>query len=92
MHVQSQDSIHTYSGCTNMVVECNFNLKLKAEITSTGAVGGKYSCSVSPSEINMLGGMTQVCATLTEANLGSQPGGTDNVTVANIKIFVQPQS
>jgi len=86
-----QDSIYKYSGCTTMQVQCNFNLKLSCEITSLGVVGGKYSCSVTPSDIDSPGGSTSVCATLTDADLSDQPGGSTNITVANIKIFVIPR-
>jgi hypothetical protein len=86
-----QDSIYKYSGCTSMQVQCNFNLTLSCEITSRGVVGGKYSCSVSPANIDAPGGTTSVCAELKDADLGDQPGGTNNVTVADIKIFVIPR-
>jgi hypothetical protein len=87
----SQDDIHSYSGCDSMVIECNFNLTLSAAITATGQVGGDYGVSVNPADIDSPGGTAQVCATLANANLGSQPGGTNNVHVANIKIFVIPR-
>jgi len=86
-----QDSIYKYSGCTTMQVLCNFNLTLSCEITSRGVVGGNYSCSVSPADIDSPGGTTSVCAELKDAVLGDQPGGTTNVTVADIKIFVIPR-
>lgn len=87
-----QDSIYKYSGCTTMTLDCNFNLTLSCEITSLGVVGGTYSCSVSPADIDAgAGKTTQVCAELKNADLGAQPGGTNNVHVANIKIFVIPR-
>jgi hypothetical protein len=87
----SQVDIHTYEGTTSMTVECNFNLTLSVEITPTGAVGGKYSASINPADIDSPGGTTTVKATLKEANLGDQAGGTANVTVAHIKVFVVPR-
>ena len=87
----SQQSVHQYQGCTNMTVECNFNITLSCSITATGAVGGKYGCSVSPTDIDSPGGTAQVCATLNEAKLGDQAGGTTNVQVATVTIKVVPR-
>lgn len=86
-----QDSIYQYSGCTTMQVQCNFNLTLSCEISSLGVVGGDYSCSVSPSDLDAPGGSTSVCAKLKNASLGDVAGGSTNVHVANIKIFVVPR-
>ena len=100
VHVKDQDklkiklqqkSIHEYEGCTDMVVETNFNLSMSCTITPTGAVGGKYSCSVNPPDIDAPGGTTTLCAKLKSANLGDQPGGKKNVKVATIKIWVVPR-
>jgi len=87
----NQVDIHTYSGCTDMVVQCNFDLTLSCSISPTGEVGGKYSCSINGADIFAPGGTAEVCATLKEANLGDQPGGSKNVKVATVKISVVPQ-
>jgi hypothetical protein len=87
----NQVDIHTYEGCTTMTVQCNFDLTLSCSISATGAVGGKYSCSVSPADINAPGGTADVCAKLKEANLGDQPGGSKNVKVATVTIKVVPR-
>jgi len=86
-----QVSIYKYSGCTTMNVLCNFNLTLSVEIVPTGSVGGSYSASISPADIDSPGGSTQVCAELKDAVLSEQPGGQNNVTVANIKLYVIPR-
>jgi hypothetical protein len=86
-----QQSIHSYEGCTNMTVECNFNLKLSCSISKTGAIDGDYGCSVSPSDIDNPGGVTSVCATLVDAKLGGTPGGTNDVHVATVTIKVVPR-
>ena len=100
VHVKDQDklkiklqqiSIHEYEGCTDIVVETNFNLSMSCKIVPTGAVGGDYSCSVSPSDINAPGGTTTVCAKLKKAKLGDQAGGTKNVKVAVVKLLVVPR-
>ncbi len=87
----NQVSVHEYSGCTNMTVQCNFDLSLSCSIAATGAVGGKYSCSLSPADVAAPGGTVEVCATLKDANLGDQPGGSKNVNVATVTIKVVPQ-
>jgi hypothetical protein len=88
----TQDSIHTYSGCRTVNVECNFKVKLIPSIAApagTTAIG-KFSASFTPAIIEPSGGSTQLCATLTEANLKQYTGGTNGVVVAYIKIFVVP--
>jgi len=86
-----QKSIHTYEGCTDMTVKCNFNIKLSCSISKNNAVPGDYSCSVTPTDINTGGGVATVCAKLVNANLGSTPGGTNNVQVATVTIKVVPR-
>ena len=89
--VQSETDIHTFSGCTNMVVENNFNVVFSCSISATGAVPGDYSCSVTPSSLPAGGGTVQVCATLKRADLSKTPGGSKDVQVATVKIKVKPQ-
>jgi hypothetical protein len=86
-----QKSIHTYEGCTDMVVECNFNISLSCSISSTGAVPGDYGCSVTPSDIDAGTATATVCASLTNANLSATAGGTQNVHVATVTIKVVPR-
>lgn len=86
-----QQSIHTYQGCTDMTVECNFNITLSCSISKTGAINGDYGCSVSPADIDAPGGVATVCATLANANLGGSPGGSQNVHVATVTIKVVPR-
>lgn len=86
-----QVNIREYEGCTDMVLETNFNLTLSCTITPNGAVGGTYSCSISPADINAPGGTTTVCAKLKNATLVDVPGGSKNVKVATVKILVVPR-
>jgi len=85
-----QDSIHSYSGCTQMTVQCNFDVALKTTIASTGEIGGDYSSSVTPDQLASGGGTVDVCASLANANLGDKPGGTSNVHVADVTVWVAP--
>jgi hypothetical protein len=87
----SQKSIHEYSGCTDMVVETNVNITLSCSISATGAVPGKWSCTVSPADINMPGGTATVCAKVLEADLSKTAGGSKNVHVATVSIKVVPR-
>jgi len=93
----TQKGIHEYEGCTDMVVDCNFNLTLSVSISATGKISGKYSTSISPADIDLPGGTTTVCAKLKEADLNTKSGdvymagGSKNVHVANIKVKVVPR-
>ena len=91
---QKSNSIHSFEGCTNMVVESNFALVLSASISKTGAVAGDYGVSLDPSgTINtppVKSTVVHVCATLDNADLTGQPAGTKDVQVATVKIKVKP--
>ena len=86
-----QKSIHEYEGCTDMKVECNLNISLSCSISATGAVPGKYSCSLNPADVDSPGGTVTVCAKLKDADLSKTPGGSKNVHVATITIKVKPR-
>jgi hypothetical protein len=88
--VQDEQDIHKFKGCTDMVVESNFNLLLSCSITATGAVPGDYSCSVDPANVPLGGAAVKVCATLTNADLSKTPGNSKDVQVATVKIKVKP--
>jgi hypothetical protein len=86
-----QITIHTYEGCTDLLVRTNTNIRLSCTIEPTQAIPGTYTCSVSPADIDIPGGTTRVCARLTNANLAGRPGGTRNVRVATVTIRVVPR-
>ncbi|MGE5293983.1 MAG: hypothetical protein ACM3VT_04090 [Solirubrobacterales bacterium] len=92
-----QDSIHTYSGCTNVSVSTNTCLTFtcsisKVVVDGSAVVPGDYACSVSPANINAPGGTLSACAKLTNADLSKVAGGTKGVHVANVTLFVVPRS
>jgi hypothetical protein len=86
----NQTSIHSYEGCTAMTVQCNFKAALSTTIAKTGAVGGDYSSWVTPNEVDPGSTSVDVCAKLVKANLGDQDGGTKNVKVADVTVWVAP--
>jgi len=93
----SQNSIHSYSGCTNATVETNSCLTFSCSIAKVSKDGsvvvpGDYGCSVSPANIDAPGGTLTVCATLNNADLGKVPGGSKGVHVANVTIKVVPRA
>jgi hypothetical protein len=88
--VQDTTDIHKFTGCTDMVVESNFNMDLSATITKTGAIAGDYSVTVDPSAVSAGSATVQVCATLMNAVLTGQLAGTTDVQVATVKIKVKP--
>jgi hypothetical protein len=86
-----QVSVHTYEGCIDLKVKCNFNVALSASIAPTGAVAGTYSCTIDNPMVDAPGGVAALCARLTNANIGGQPGGSKNVHVAVITVKVVPR-
>ncbi|MGE5297309.1 MAG: hypothetical protein ACM3VT_20995 [Solirubrobacterales bacterium] len=95
--VLTQDSIHTYSGCTSMTVETNANVTFSASIAKvlkdgSAVVPGDYTASLSPANINPPGGTLSVCAKLTNADLSKVAGGSKGVHVANVTVKVVPRS
>jgi hypothetical protein len=89
----AQIDIHTYDGCVTIPVECNFNATLSASIqayTVVGNAGGSFSCTINPANVTPGTTNVQVCAHLTNANLGAFPGGSKDVQVATVYIKVVP--
>ena len=86
-----QVSIHRYEGCLDLEVHCNFDLTLNCSIVSTGAIVGKYACSLLDPDIDVPGGTATVCAQLVDADLDGQPGGSRDVHVATVTITVVPR-
>ena len=89
----AQVNVHTYEGCTDMSVKCNFDVTLTCSIAAAegNPVPGNYSCSITGGDINNGGGTATVCAKLTNADLSGTAGGTTNVKVANVTIWVVPR-
>jgi hypothetical protein len=89
----AQIDIHTYEGCVTVPVECNFNAVLStsiAKVTTNGDASGNFSSSVTPSAIAPGTTNVQVCAKLTNANLGNLVGGAKDVQVATVTLKVVP--
>lgn len=86
-----QVSIKDYEGCVDVEIRANFDLSLSCSIAATGTVPGDYSCSITPANLNIPGGKTQLCAKLTNANLALVLGGTVDVHVADVTIKVTPR-
>jgi hypothetical protein len=89
----AQESIHVYSGCTNLTVKSNTAVTLSTTIAKTGDVPGSYSSWIDGSASIPMGTSTvKVCAKITDADLSGVPGGTTGKTVANVTILVVPTS
>jgi len=93
----AQEDTHTYSGCTDMVVECNFNLTLTASISKAAAspIGGDFSVTLNgggSANVDAPGATVAVCAKLSNADLKGSTGGAKNVQVATVKIKVVPRT
>jgi hypothetical protein len=93
----AQEDTHTYSGCTDMVVECNFNCTLTASISkaSTSPVAGDFSVTLNgggSANVDAPGGTVTICAKLANADLKGSTGGAKNVQVATVKVKVVPRT
>lgn len=91
----AQESIHSYYGCKTVTFENNFDLIASATVASTGKVPGKLEVYVNAVkdgsvQINRPGGSFDVCVRLKDADLGAQAGGTKNVHVATVTLWVMP--
>ena len=84
-------NVRTYEGCLPLRVICNFNLSLRCTITPTGAVPGRYSCSITDGWIDAPGGTATICARLEDADLIEVYAGTRNVSVATVTVVVAPR-
>jgi hypothetical protein len=84
---------HQYEGCTDVAIQCNFDMKLSCSISKNGAVNGDYSCSVTPNTLSVGGGTVSVCAKIVKASLGTGGlvGGTKDLQVATVTLKVAPQ-
>jgi hypothetical protein len=87
-----QINVHTYEGCIDLQVRTNFYLTLSTSIHATGAIKGVYTCWCNGANVDPPGGVTTICARLTDANLGGMPGGSTNVHVATVVVKVVPRS
>ncbi len=89
----SNPSQHVYEGCTDVKLTSNFDMKLSCSISSNGAIGGDFSCSVTPNTLSVGGGTVNVCAKINKANLatGGLVGGTKDLRVATVTLKVAPQ-
>jgi hypothetical protein len=93
----TQDSIHVYSGCTNMAVETNTCLTFSASIAKTSVGGqvvvpGDYSAWVSPANVPSGSSTVAACAKIVDADLSKVPGGSKGVNVGTVTIKVIPSA
>jgi len=91
----SQISIHEYEGYTDLKVKANTEVVLSVTIASTGAIGGTPSAWIDGSAIVPPGGVetkVTVKAKFKDADLSGIAGGTNNVHVATVTVWVVPTS
>ncbi len=89
----SQESIHTYRGCTTLKFRTNTKVAVSAEIAGNGRLGPdtKYAVTIdSGSPVPMPGGEVKVCAEITNADLSGIAGGQNDQQVATVTIKVVP--
>jgi hypothetical protein len=92
-----QKDIHTYEGCTDFEIECNFELELSASITPTTAgseLSSKWSAWIDGDTIvpATMGGSPEkrtVCAKVTEAGIVNADPSKE-LHVADVTILARP--
>jgi hypothetical protein len=82
--------VGNFEGCSNVLVQCNFDVTLTCSIIPTGEIQGTYSASLAETDIDAPFGTTELCVTLTDAVPGGQ-AGRKNLKVAIVKITVTPR-
>jgi len=88
--VLTQQDVHTYYGCKDITVKCNFNATLAATISAAiNGIGG-LSCTISPTQIALGSNTVTVCAKLTNADLTKIAANSGKVKVATVQITVVP--
>jgi len=80
-------SLHTYEGCIDIECEARANVDISAQFVSNGLVPGEYSCSLSPSHLDVPGGTLTVCARLKTKALPPPP----HVRVGTVVFRITPR-
>jgi hypothetical protein len=101
--IQSSSNIHNYDGCTAYTFANNFPCILSATIARVDLGGGKYivantgssylSVDLSQTMFDPgIANVVNVCAHIVGADLSAIAGGTKDITVAQVTIYVVPQT
>lgn len=86
----ASDPYHSFKGCRDTVVECNFTAAIRASARATSPAQGQWSVNISP-EIIPIGTTTvTICITGMEVQTQYLQGGQSDVPVAEIVIEVMP--
>ena len=82
----SGDPMHTFSGCVNTKVECNFDVILRASARATSPAKGIWKVDIYPYLIP--NGITdiKICVSGTEVQSQNLKGGNSDVPVAEIRL------
>ncbi len=83
-------SSYTYIGHTTLQVELNFKGKLTATVTPTSPAGGTWTGWVVPDVVGPGTVTVQLWVKGENVNIAALPGGSKNVQVAEVKLFVVP--
>jgi hypothetical protein len=98
LEITQNNDFHKYRGCKALPIECNFDLILSATVASTGNIAGDLSVEVGPVggpyggtvPVNRPGGTVDVCVDMENVDLLGDEGGTQDVHVATVTIWVIP--
>jgi hypothetical protein len=88
-----QVEIHKYSGCVDVSINSNVNIRLSTSWAKKDGVDlGGYgnSTSVTPNTLDAPGGTVTVCVTLTSVNRQNLQGGQNCFEVGTVTLRVRP--
>lgn len=83
-------SAYAYIGYTNVGIELNFKGKLSVTVTPTSPAGGTWTGWVVPDVVGPGAVTVQLWVRVEDLDISALPGGTKNVQVAEVKLFVVP--
>ena len=84
----SADPFHTYEGCRDTVVECNFNAAMRGTAKATSPAQGKWTVSIDPEIVPSGTTTVSICIMGTEVQTQYLQGGQSDVPVAEVVIEV----
>ncbi|MBN1359533.1 MAG: hypothetical protein JW993_03025 [Sedimentisphaerales bacterium] len=81
---------NTFTGCTVIEMEMNFELKLIATVTSMSPAGGTWTATFDPEVIGPSEGSTTLCLKGENLDLAALPASAGEVEAAHVKLEFVP--
>jgi hypothetical protein len=80
---------YSFTGCTNVTIQLNFQAQLSAQVTPASGVGGTWSATIMPNIVGPGTVTVQVCVQVVNLDVSTLPPGT-NVQVATVSLYAVP--